>query len=75
MESDGCYRCHNNRHATETGTVISKDCNLCHNIVAQGTSDTLRYANSLTPLEFEHPVDIGDVWQEELCSSCHSALY
>ena len=75
MESDGCYRCHNNRHATETGTVISKDCNLCHNIVAQSTSDTLRYANSLTPLEFEHPVDIGDVWQEELCSSCHSALY
>ncbi|MFV0591310.1 MAG: cytochrome c3 family protein [Draconibacterium sp.] len=75
MESDGCYRCHNNRHTAETGEVISKDCNLCHNIVAQGTADTLRYANSQNPLTFEHPVDIGDVWQEELCSSCHSALY
>lgn len=75
MESDGCYRCHNNRHTAESGEVISKDCNLCHNIVAQGTADTLRYANSESPLTFQHPVDIGDVWQEELCSSCHSALY
>ncbi|MCK3684754.1 NapC/NirT family cytochrome c [Maribellus sp. YY47] len=75
MESDGCYRCHNNRHTADSGEVISKDCNLCHNIVAQGTADTLTYANSQNPLTFEHPVDIGDVWQEELCSSCHSALY
>jgi len=75
MESDGCYRCHNNRHMADSGKVISKDCNLCHNIVAQGTADTLTYANSQNPLTFEHPVDIGDVWQEELCSSCHSALY
>uniref|UniRef100_UPI003217255F NapC/NirT family cytochrome c n=1 Tax=uncultured Draconibacterium sp. TaxID=1573823 RepID=UPI003217255F len=75
MESDGCYRCHNDRHATGTGKVISKDCNLCHNILAQGNSDTMRYANSFEPLEFEHPVDIDKAWQTELCSMCHSALY
>lgn len=75
MESNGCYRCHNNRHSTDTGRVISKDCNLCHNIKAQGTADSMEYAINDGWLEFKHPVDIGDAWQTELCSSCHSALY
>ena len=75
MESDGCYRCHNDRHATNSGRVISKDCNLCHNIKAQGTAGNMQYANVDSLLEFEHPVDIGDAWQTELCSACHTALY
>ncbi|HSH19664.1 MAG TPA: NapC/NirT family cytochrome c [Draconibacterium sp.] len=75
MEANGCYRCHNDRHATETGKVISKDCTLCHNIKAQGSKDSLEYANTSISLEFKHPVDIGDAWQTELCSMCHSALY
>ncbi|MEZ5106312.1 MAG: NapC/NirT family cytochrome c [Draconibacterium sp.] len=75
MESDGCYRCHNDRHATTTGKVISKDCNLCHNILAQGTPENMQYSNSMEPLEFEHPVDIDQAWKTELCSTCHSALY
>jgi hypothetical protein len=75
MESDGCYRCHNNKHATETGKVISKDCNLCHNIKAQGTPGNMEYAIGDSSLVFNHPVDIGDAWQTELCSTCHSALY
>ena len=75
MESDGCYRCHNNRHATESGKVISKDCNLCHNILAQGSLDSMQYSNSFEPLEFKHPVDISEAWRTEACSTCHSALY
>ena len=75
MESDGCYRCHNDRHASESGKVISKDCNLCHNILAQGTRDSMQYASSFEPLEFKHPVDIEGAWKTELCSMCHSALY
>ncbi len=75
MESNGCYRCHNDRHATETGKVISKDCTLCHNIKAEGIADSIVYANSGESLEFQHPVDIEDAWKTELCSMCHSALY
>jgi hypothetical protein len=75
MESDGCFRCHNDRHATESGKVISKDCNLCHNILAQGTRDSMEHSNSFVPLEFKHPVEIDDAWRTELCSSCHSQLY
>ena len=75
MESDGCYRCHNDRHSTSTGKLISKDCNLCHNILAQGTPDDMQYSESFQPLEFQHPIDIDQAWKTELCSTCHSALY
>jgi hypothetical protein len=75
MEFDGCFRCHNDRHATPTGKVISRDCNLCHSIVAQGTPDSMEYSKSFEPLEFKHPVDIDEAWRTELCSSCHSQLY
>ncbi len=75
MESNGCYRCHNNRHSTSEGRVISKDCNLCHNIKAQTIGDSVFFAGPNQVLEFRHPVDIGDAWQTELCSTCHTALY
>ena len=75
MESDGCFRCHNDRHATEGGKVISKDCNLCHNILAQGTPGNMEHSSSFEPLEFKHPVDIDEAWRTELCSSCHAQLY
>lgn len=75
MEFDGCFRCHNDRHSTPSGKVISRDCNLCHTILAQGTPDSMQYSNAFVPLEFKHPVDIDDAWRTELCSSCHSQLY
>ncbi|WP_163714057.1 NapC/NirT family cytochrome c [Mangrovibacterium lignilyticum] len=75
METDGCFRCHNDRHATESGKVISKDCNLCHDILAQGTPDSIQYSASFESLDFKHPVDIDEEWRTENCSTCHSALY
>lgn len=75
MEYDGCFRCHNDRHAADNGKVISKDCNLCHVIQAQGRPDSLQFSNSLEALEFRHPVDTDDAWKTESCSSCHSQLY
>lgn len=75
MESDGCFRCHNDRHATEKGKVISKDCNLCHTILAQGNPGNMEYSKDMEPLEFKHPVDIDDAWKTEMCSSCHAQLY
>lgn len=75
MESDGCFRCHNDRHASDQGKVISKDCNLCHTIMAQGTPAVMEYSNSFEPLEFRHPVDIDGAEKTEMCSSCHSQLY
>ncbi len=67
----GCYRCHDGKHKTTTGKVITHDCNACHSIIAQGPADRPA-AISPTGLEFEHPVDIGDLWREMNCAECHT---
>ena len=33
-QSPGCFRCHNDEHATAEGEVISGDCDVCHSILA-----------------------------------------
>lgn len=75
LESNGCFRCHNGKFKAADGKVISKDCNLCHTIVAQGRADSLRYSPMSTSMEFQHPVDIGDGWKETNCGDCHKELY
>jgi NapC/NirT cytochrome c family, N-terminal region len=71
LESNGCFRCHNGRHHTDSGEVISKDCNLCHNIVDQGPPGSREYTRANESLEFRHPVDIDQAWQEVACADCH----
>ena len=54
---------------TAAGETISKDCTLCHAIMAQGEATPASVAPG--GLEFVHPVDI---WGEELetkCTECH----
>jgi hypothetical protein len=72
---NGCFRCHNDSHMNEMGKVISKDCNLCHTIIAQGSPDSLEVSNVFGSLEFKHLVDIEEAWKEYLCTECHSDLY
>jgi len=67
----GCYRCHDGKHKSTTGKVISHDCNSCHSIIAQGSGPQGRQI-SAAGLEFQHPVDIGDMWKEQNCAECHS---
>ncbi|GAB4321765.1 MAG: NapC/NirT family cytochrome c [Bacteroidales bacterium] len=75
LEFIGCFRCHNDRHASESGRVISKDCNLCHSIVAQGVPDTLQVGSIHEELEFVHPNDPYGDWKEYFCVECHVDLY
>jgi len=74
LEFNGCFRCHNDLHATESGEVINKECNSCHFINAQGTPGTAEVALVGQALEFKHPEDIGESWKESLCVDCHSGL-
>lgn len=73
LESNGCFRCHDGQHRTDSGEVISHNCNLCHLIVDQGSPGSREYASTHKPLEFQHPVDIGGEWRETLCAECHQA--
>ncbi len=75
LESDGCFRCHSDRHKTEKGETISRDCNLCHIIVNQGPSGNITNSSIDKALEFVHPVEIKGVWKTSFCSECHKVLY
>jgi hypothetical protein len=71
---NGCFRCHDDKHVSDDGKVIPKDCNLCHIINAQGTTKDMQVAKVNEALEFKHPSDIGDAWKESLCTECHTGL-
>jgi nitrate/TMAO reductase-like tetraheme cytochrome c subunit len=75
LESDGCFRCHNDSFISDNGRKITRDCNLCHTIIGQGKQDLMQFTNIRDTLEFQHPVDIGTIWKEANCSECHKYLY
>ena len=67
----GCFRCHDGKHVAENGKVLSKDCNVCHAILAQKFErDTMRIA--LQGVKYQHPVDVGDAWETTNCYECHN---
>ena len=67
----GCFRCHDGKHVAQNGKVLSRDCNVCHIILAQ-EKDSGPTVLSLDGIQFNHPVDIGDSWKEMNCSDCHN---
>lgn len=75
LESEGCFRCHTDRHKTAKGETISRDCELCHTIIAQGPSGNIANAYINSSLQFTHPTSIGDKWKTEFCSECHHNMY
>jgi hypothetical protein len=74
LEFDGCFRCHNDTHISDSGKTIEKDCNICHTIEAQGEIDNMQFAEFGESLEFLHPADVGDDWKDALCTDCHTGL-
>ena len=75
LESEGCFRCHNDSFTSDSGRKIARDCNLCHTIIGQGKRDLMQFTNIRDTLEFQHPIDIGTIWKEANCSECHKYLY
>ena len=75
IESDGCFRCHSDRHKTAQGETISRNCDICHTIVAQGPTGAIKSGDINGAMEFVHPVDIKGKWKTAFCSECHKALY
>lgn len=66
----GCFRCHDGKHKSPEGKIISKDCNVCHTVLGQ-TQENIPKGTKVT--EFVHPVDIGDELHKTNCSECHTA--
>ena len=68
MKFPGCFRCHNGQHISNTGKVITSDCNVCHTTIydSQAAPET-----NLKTGPFQHPVDLGAL-AERSCQSCHT---
>lgn len=72
---NGCFRCHDDNHKSESGKVISMDCNICHTIVLQGNPGNEQFTSIKDSLEFIHPKELKEGWDEDLCTECHRYLY
>jgi nitrate/TMAO reductase-like tetraheme cytochrome c subunit len=72
---NGCFRCHDDNHVSNDGKSISKDCNICHTIVLQGKPGEEQFTSVSDALDFVHPKELDDGWEEDLCTDCHRYLY
>ncbi len=64
----GCFRCHDGEHVSNTGKVITNNCNVCHTVIY----DSLNPAASVKTGPFQHPVDLGSL-ADRKCEFCHKA--
>lgn len=72
---NGCFRCHDDNHQSADGKVIRKDCNICHTIVLQGKEGEEMFSSVNDALDFVHPKELDEGWEEDLCTDCHRYLY
>ncbi|OGX30921.1 MAG: hypothetical protein A2787_01130 [Omnitrophica WOR_2 bacterium RIFCSPHIGHO2_01_FULL_48_9] len=66
----GCFRCHDDKHKSAEGKVLTKDCNTCHTIIEQGPAAIVEKNTSGLP--FRHPDESEEGWKEMNCFECHS---
>jgi hypothetical protein len=66
----GCFRCHDGEHVSADGKVVSKDCEMCHTVLAQQQGSSTN-ALKLKGAGFQHPIDLGDL-QDATCTDCHT---
>jgi nitrate/TMAO reductase-like tetraheme cytochrome c subunit len=68
--SVGCFRCHDGKHFSSDGRMISDDCNICHSIISQGPRfDEKNPFNQ----DFIHPAKLQGRIENQLCTDCHAA--
>ena len=63
----GCFRCHDGEHVSDTGKVISNDCNICHTVIFDSARPPTENAQTGS---FRHPVDLGELANRK-CEACH----
>ncbi|MDQ1264870.1 MAG: hypothetical protein QG635_19 [Bacteroidota bacterium] len=71
LYSNGCYRCHDGKHVSPEGKVISNDCNVCHTIISQKAPWETETTNG-TDIKFLHPGGTDKIIEERNCPVCHA---
>ena len=70
----GCFRCHDGRHMSKTGKVLSMGCTECHTMPERGPLMPLGSVSEESKLPW-HPITLIGKHGRILCSKCHSAGY
>jgi thiosulfate reductase cytochrome b subunit/nitrate/TMAO reductase-like tetraheme cytochrome c subunit len=69
--SPGCFRCHDGKHVSDNGKVITNNCANCHEIYAQTTPSGPVVSTSFSQ-EFVHPGGLDKLIKNNNCSNCHN---
>jgi hypothetical protein len=69
MNFPGCFRCHDGNHVSNSGKVITNDCNVCHTVIYDSQQPGEHNAKTGA---FQHPVDLGGL-ETKSCNTCHKA--
>lgn len=70
LVSPGCFRCHDGEHRASNGSVLSQDCNLCHQILDPSSAEPRPV---LTLSDYNHPFPLRGAHEDVACVSCHSS--
>jgi hypothetical protein len=72
-EWPGCFRCHDGRHASKSGKVLSRDCTICHTMPVRGPLQPLGVMSEGAPgaAAYWHPVDLSGKHGRIFCNRCH----
>lgn len=70
LYTNGCFRCHDGKHVSKTGKVVSHDCNVCHSIISQKTPNQTESTRGID-LPFAHPGGSNLNIENRLCADCH----
>lgn len=70
-EFPGCFRCHDGKHVSADGRVLSRECAACHDFLVKG-KDGRTMVPAKTEPAFAHPWKLGGRHAEIGCHQCHS---
>jgi hypothetical protein len=70
----GCFRCHNDRHVSQTGKVLTSACPVCHTMPQRGS---LLPLGATRPASNEpwHPWPLKGKHERIFCNLCHRGGY
>ncbi|HVK39348.1 MAG TPA: NapC/NirT family cytochrome c [Candidatus Kapabacteria bacterium] len=67
--NQGCFRCHDGKHVSKSGKVISAECNICHETLDQQEGPK---QVAITAGSYEHPLDFFGGLSNHACTDCHT---